>query len=347
MKIHGFHRTAIALGAAVLLTAPAAVFGEAGERATVSTTPHFAFYSDLATNLNDALIAAGRARAAGEAEPFHGGPEKACFDGLPPAERAGWNGAVGFYTEVVSPAGTFGREQMLVRYQLAGIPGAEESDEDRRLVEIARGFRAAAAPAFEACRWPARDAENRRWIEELAARLSRHEEGIARRLEELYDQPWQGLPIPVDAVETVDRTGANTTFRPGGPGGHVLISTGYEGPSALEGVFHEASHLLMGFGAPVRDALMAAGRELGVSLEGRRWHDLWHSALFYTTGEVVREALTAAGEPAYTPLLYAEDIYGRYHEPLESTWPAYLRGDRTLSEAAADLVRAMGYPPSS
>jgi hypothetical protein len=61
-----------------------------GPRAVV-TTPHFAFFSDPAANLNDALIAAGRARRAKSQELFHTGPAKECFDRLPAADgRCRW-----------------------------------------------------------------------------------------------------------------------------------------------------------------------------------------------------------------------------------------------------------------
>jgi hypothetical protein len=49
----------------MLLSAPSAFPGEAPERAPVVTTPRFAFYSDLDTNLKDALVAAGIARKGG------------------------------------------------------------------------------------------------------------------------------------------------------------------------------------------------------------------------------------------------------------------------------------------
>ena len=62
-------------------------------------TTQFAFYSDLATNLNDALIVAANARRAKQPEPFSAGTEKACFDGLPARIRAGWTRAADYYFE--------------------------------------------------------------------------------------------------------------------------------------------------------------------------------------------------------------------------------------------------------
>ncbi|MDH3523412.1 MAG: hypothetical protein OES32_07470 [Acidobacteriota bacterium] len=330
----------LALALGVLLAVPAASLGLAAERAALVTTPHFAFYDDFATNLNDALIAAGVERNFDRPELFHSGAEESCFGELPPSARAGWNRAVDYYAEIISPAGFDDRQQLLPRLQLAGLGESVQDDGARRFVEIARGFRAAAAPAYEACRWRAQDEENRLWIEALQSQLAAHEETIARRLEELYGTPWDGLPIPVDVVETVSWRGANSVILyPAG--GHILISSSYEGQAALEIVFHEASHLLMDRGDPVQRALAEAASALGMP----RPDDLWHVVLFYTTGETVRRVLEEAGDPEYTPMIYSifeRSSWVRYRDALEGTWPAYLKGERTLPEAAAELMAAVG-----
>jgi hypothetical protein len=333
----------LALGA--VLFAPSASRGQAAhERTPVATTPHFAFYSDFATNLNDALIAAGLARKRAEPELFHAGAEVACFGELPPSARAGWERAVDYYAEIISPGRFDDRPQFLVRMHLAGFD--EETRDDPgagQFNDLAGAFLAAATPAYEACRWPAQDAANRRWVEELIPRLAAHEPKIAPRLEELYQRPWTGLPIRFDVVETVDWSGANTIIR-SPTGGHTLISTSNQGLTALEVVFHEASHLLMDRGDPLQKALAEAAKEHGVALP----RDLWHLVLFYTTGETVRQALGQAGEPGYTPMLVEifsrSKAWARYREALESTWPAYLDGKRTLSEAAGDLIQALPEP---
>lgn len=333
----------IALTLALLAVPPTGPAG-AEEGGPVLTTPHFAFHSDLATNLNDALIAAGAARNDGEPELFHAGAEAPCFAELPPSLRSAWDRAVDWYAEIVSPADSFARQQYLLRLDLAGV--GEEVEDDlrtRRYLDIARGFRAAASPAYEECRWATQDAENRRWIEELAPRLAAHEATIARRLEELYRKRWTGLPLRVDLVHTVSWSGANSTF-PGAAGGHLLVSTSaYRGPAALEIVFHEASHGLALRGDPLMKALADAAAALDVPSTG----DLWHVVLFHTTGETVRRTLAAAGEPGYTVML--EGIFARgawlpYREAVEAVWPGYLAGERTLEEAAAAVIRALGPP---
>jgi sugar lactone lactonase YvrE len=309
---------------------------EAGDPALVAKTPHFAFYSDFTTNLHDALLEAGRARRRGDPEMFKAGEETACFDQQTPSARNGWTLAVDYYADVISSARWNERQQVLIRLDLAGV--AEwERPRDRRLVGIARGFLQAAAPVYEACRWKTQDAKNRNWIEALVAQLRFHEDAISHRLAKLYQRPLGALPIRVDIVETVNWSGA-TTWLLDPDGGHIMISNVEHGPVSLEYLFHETSHTLMGPAHPVQNALREAAERLDVALPD----DLWHAVLFYTTGDTVRRVLADAGEPTYTPLLLGGNIFGRYHEPMKRAWTAYLEGDRTLAEAAEDLLCALG-----
>ncbi|HEX4964529.1 MAG TPA: hypothetical protein VF173_27180 [Thermoanaerobaculia bacterium] len=337
------NQAGVILGLGMLLFSSRPSLGQVPERTPVVTTPHFAFYSDFDTNLNDALIAAGVARKGGKPELFHAGDEVACFDKLPPSARAAWNGAVAYYKEIISPASWSDRQQHLIRVQLAGFDEELKDAEARQFIEIARSFRAAATPAYKACRWAAQDEKNRRWIEERKSQLAADEQKIAPRLEQLYRKPWNGLPIPVDVVETVDWSGANSILRDPA-GGHLLISTSYQGPAALEVVFHEASHLLMGREAPVQQALDSAARAVDFRLPG----DLWHVLLFYTTGEAVRRILDDDGKPGYTPMVYAimdrAPSWASYRKALDSGWRPYIDGQRTLPEAAASLIEELRKP---
>jgi hypothetical protein len=302
----------------------------------VATTPHFAFYSDLPTNLNDALIVAGSTRNDGADELFaDGGELEACFSELPKSARAGWDLAVDYYARVISPAGWMARQQYLLRADLAEF-GEEPDERARRFLMIAEGFRLAATPAYTACAWPEQDAENRRWVERLLPQLELYESAITERLEELYQTPWHGLPIRVDVVTTAPPVGANTISRPP----HIMVSASIADRDALEIIHHEASHTLMSREDPVQLALTAAARERDVEIG-----DLWHPVLFVTAGDAVRRVLESAGEPDYIPYVDYYDLWdGRwsvYHDPINETWPAYLEGRRNLSEAAADLVDAL------
>ena len=138
-------------------------------------------------------------------------------------------------------------------------------------------------------------------------------------------------------VETVSWSSAHTIYL-SPEGGHIWVrNEAGEGPVALETVFHEASHLLTGRGAPIPRALEEAAKELGVPLA----RDLWHGVQFHTTGDLVRRILEEAGEPGYEPMTFAQDIFGEYHEALKAEWTGYLEGQKTMAEAARDLVRAV------
>ncbi|MGB7623737.1 MAG: hypothetical protein WBN92_15435 [Terriglobia bacterium] len=331
---------AVTLGCGILLSLVNVSLGQTAQRTPLLTTPHFAIYSDFDTNLNDALIAAGLARRSNKAELFHSGAEASCFDKLPPSARAAWDGAVDYYTKIISPAGWDARQQFLLRMQLVGFEaewraaaGATE------FVEIARSFRAVATPAYKACRWTAQDENNRRWIDDQKPRLAADEPRIAARIEQLYQKKWKSLPILVDVVETVNWSGANTSWSNSGQG-DILISNSPQGPAGFETLFHESSHILMDRGDPVWQALESAAKAVDFRLP----KDLWHVVLFYTTGEAVRPILDERGPSGYTPMLYG--IFGRgawveYRQALESCWRPYVEGKQSLAEAAASLIAAL------
>ena len=140
---------------------------------------------------------------------------------------------------------------------------------------------------------------------------------------------------------TVSFAGANSlNLRP--PGLHILVSgtnSGHQERAALEGVFHEASHFLTGFNKPVPAALAAAARDGGGTVRG----DLIHAVHFFMTGEAVRRVLEKPGEPPYTPYLYAQSLFSaEFRDAIKKVWPVYMDGKRTLEEAAADLIQALG-----
>jgi hypothetical protein len=306
----------------------------AADAEVMARTTHFAFHSDLATNVHDALLQAGRDRNGGRPGLFAVGAEQACFAGLPNSARSAWGRAVDYYAEIVSPSRFSERPQFLIRLDLGRLE-APRDERSRSFVEIARGFIAVATPAFVACRWEAQDAANREWAAGLVALLEEHEAAVAGRLAELYRMPLAGLPIRVDVVETVNWSGA-TTILLDPAGGHILTSRSERGPAALELIFHEASHTLMGRSHPLRRALAGAAESLDLPLPG----DLWHAVLFYSTGDAVRRVLSEAGEPEYTPMLFEGGLFARHHAALRRAWTPYLDGERTLDEAALDLMRA-------
>ena len=326
--------TTIAL--AIALGFPGVAAAQAAEPAILST-PHFAFHSDFATNLNDTLVADFVARRDGRAGLLDGGAGNACFDQLAAGERAGWANAVEYYrTNQSTPF-----QRVLLRLELAGLV-QRNTLTDAALRDVLEAFATArtnATPAYRTCLWPAMDAANRTWIANVEPLLRAHQAGLGEQLPRLFKTPWAFLPFRVDVVSTGPPPGANAASDAEGRM-HILVSSanaGNQGLAALEVVFHEAAHFLVQPKKPLSDALETAATKLGVTLPG----DLLHQVHFFITGESVRRSLERTGT-SYTPYLYAHKLFGdRFRESAMRIWPAYMDGTSTLDQAASDLVGSM------
>jgi hypothetical protein len=331
-----------ALSAGAQTPDASAAADDLGARQAVVETPWFTFYSHFGFNLHDAVLTSATERRAKRADPVHEGD---CFASLVQEERSAWDAAVSYYAETVAATSDFSRERAIVRSHLTGI-GISLDDDDRRDLRLSLLFLRAAAPAWRACRWEEQDAVNRRWIAELKPRLDRHADNIGSRLEKLFAGTWRRRPIAVDVVATAGWAGADTTDF-GGSATHIQISSrnpGYQGPAALEMIFHEASHELVSpRNGPIASLLASASRETGVPIH----RSLWHGLLFVTVGEVVREVLAKAGEGPYQPV--ASTVFRGDWEvlqrPLIERWLPFVRGETSREEAARTLMTALGGKP--
>ena len=140
----------------LVLAAWTSAAAQASEPAAVPVvaTPRFAFHSDFAVNLHDALLEAGRDRNFQRPALFEEGGEAACFAELPDFVRAAWTQAVGYYAEVVSSTSWTQQQQYVNRLELVGL-GHLVGEGARPVIEIGEAMRSAAAPAYRACPWPA------------------------------------------------------------------------------------------------------------------------------------------------------------------------------------------------
>lgn len=330
----------------VILLAPSAVQASDtdifGPRQAMRETPWFTFYSHFGFNLYDAVMTSATERRAERPDPLHEGN---CFAALVQEERSAWDAAVGYYAETVAATSDFSRERRIVRAHLTGIELTLD-DDDRRNLGLSLVFLQAAAPAFRTCSWQEQDAANRRWVTELEPRLERHADTVGRRLEKLFGVAWRRRPLTVDVVTTAGWAGADTAVFDGAT--HIQVSSrnpGYQGPAALEMVFHEASHELVSpRNGPIAEMIAAASRETGVEIH----RSLWHGLLFVTVGEVVEEVLAAAGEGPYQPV--ADTVFrGDWEilrQPLLDRWLPFVRGKTGREEAARGLMSALGKRPS-
>lgn len=248
-------------------------------------------------------------------------------------ERAAWDRAVAYYDHNLASLDLLFDPQLdAIRLALIGAPaGHPLAGLPASLADVL----AAAAPVYRARWWPAHDRANRAWITDLTPRLRAVSPEVPDRLARLYATPWFTTPTRVDVVFVAKRQGAYTHIA---PAPHLTISAtdpDTQQWGAVESVFHEASHALID---PVRDAF---DRELRTA--GKTQPALWHVALFYAAGEVVRQAL-AARAIAYTPYLYATGLFDRawpaLRVPVEAHWRPYIDGKIPLDAAVRAVVAA-------
>jgi hypothetical protein len=309
----------------------------------IAATERFAFWSDLDVNLHYFLYQ----WASWEGPTPRGRwpvavAEREELSALGESERAAWQRAVDHYKEhLIARNLVVDDEMKAIRNHLAGTAPAPGSE----LVRATVAALAPARPIYERRWWPAHDEANRRWVEALVPLLVRVEGGLAARLGTAFGGSWP---------DYANDLGAYSTESAAGPAPHVVVSSrddSYAGPASVEMVFHEAGHADTLIGA-ARNPLWSAVRAAGAGEKVPR--DLHHALLFYTAGELAREALTAAGVPDYQPYAEANGLWPRVHgwaaarDAFEAHWRPYLAagGGAGRDEALAAVARALAESPA-
>lgn len=259
---------------------------------------------------------------------------------LDPEEADTWAEAVAAYAGAASRNPVFDRGLIAVRDHLAGVSGSIVPEGDRPLVEAVES----ALPIYLRHWWPEHDHANRAWIEALVPALRSVEDEVGERMAAAYGGAWPERRIPVDVVPYANPVGAYST------GGRVTVGSldpALRMPHALELVFHEASHV-DGMEGPLRAGLRAAFEATGVEEPPTLWHD----AIFYTTGEIVRMALESRGQADYDHYGAATGVYSRGERwtaelpAFEASWRPFVRdgsGDPAARRAALEaLARRLG-----
>jgi hypothetical protein len=347
----GGFRAALAAMLWISAAASAAAAAAAAPSPLVAATERFAFWSDLEVNLHYFLYQ--WASGAGEA-PRGRWPvavaEREELSALEAGERAAWQRAVDHYREhLIARNLLFDEEMKAIRNHLAGTAPEAASE----LVRATAAALADALPIYERRWWPAHDAANRRWVEALVPLLVRVEGGLAPRLAKAFGGSWPEAAVRVDVAAYANDLGAYSTEAAAGPAPHVVVSSGddsYAGTAAVEMVFHEAGHsdTLIGAASGPLDAAVEAAGATGAP------RDLWHALLFYTAGELAREALAAAGVPDYRPYAEANGLWPRgrgwaaARAAFDAHWRPYLAagGGPGRDEALAAVARALAEHPA-
>ena len=255
-------------------------------------------------------------------------------------ERKAWDAAVAYYDEEIADLHPlFDAESSAIRRTLLAATAELPST---GLTAAHRQVLVNAAPVYRKHLWTIHDRANREWVTPALAKIAALSPAVPERLSALYGTPWFTTPLRVDVVRVSSREGAFTSIDPA-PGHITLASSSPNGQdwAAVEIILHEASHLLFLpemklFGAE----LQAQGKIRKGPIETSNAL-VWHAALFYSTGEIIRRALQERGI-AYQPYVYKTGMFERawphFRAPVETHWQAYVDGTLPRDEAIKRIV---------
>lgn len=293
----------------------------------------FRLYSAFWPNLHHVLWAEASARRPSSEGTLAGSLPQPLTANLTADERRAWEGAVSYYDReiaVLHPLFEMGPIRKALLAAKEELPTAGLKPAHRQALT-------AAAPVYRKYWWPAHDRANRAWMIDSMSKVASLSPAVPERLTRLYGTPWFTSSVRVDVVPIASREGAFTSIDPAPA--HITISS--NSPvivdwTAAEILFHESSHALV---HPIIDAFAAESKA-----QGKNTRDLWHVALFYMTGEVVRQALAERGI-TYEPYLYKTGLFDRawlqFKAPIEIHWKAYVNGEVSRDDAIKRIVAAI------
>ncbi len=257
------------------------------------------------------------------------------FDTLSAAERKDWNDAVAIYQANAAASDISYGKLVDVNYALADLTSGQRIEEAHDIPIQLRNALQLAEPVYRKIWWPGHNAANQAWILQLRPQITRYGPQILQQLTSAFQHPWPTDPLPVEVVAYANWAGAFTTANP------PLITMSslneeHRGADALEQLFHECSHLMMGtVDASLRSHAQALGKDLS--------RDVSHTILFYTVGEVVSRIV-----PGHVPYAAHYGVWQRgwtkNYDLLKLYWQPYLDGKTTMNEAidpscTSDLIR--------
>ncbi len=313
---------------------------------TATSTPHFAFQSNLLLNLHHFLYQCAKMDARRDGERVPGRPvtvaEMDAVDALTGADSDAWLAGIDFYrSDAIARDLLFDGTLHTLKGVLVDIedPNGEwiwPADLDSEYESALR----AALPVYEQHFWPAHDSRNRAWVATAMEHLARYEESLVERVIGAYGGAWPPAPVRIDVCTYANWAGAYTSRGPT----HVTLSSAdpnLQGHFALEVLVHEVAHSdeLVGALAP---PLTAAFEQRGAEIP----RDLWHVLIFATSGGAVQRTLAADGIEGYEHYgvrtgLYSLGTWAALSQAVEEPWEAFLDGRVDRETALARIAEAL------
>jgi hypothetical protein len=282
--------------------------------------PLFSFHSNAWLNLHHYVRSNAR-----------GGPAPT---GLTDEERAQWAAGVEFYKPYVNRDLNADEGMVAIKTALRGAEGktarARASLEGIAIDAALKTTLERIMPIYQKRWWPEHDRANRDWIVAMQPLVDRHGAALSQALARVYDVSWPRDPIPVDLTVTAGASGAYGTSDPA----HITISPStFRGYTALEMLFHEATHGIVPLFSLVSQA--AATQKVTVPPQ------LSHAVLFYTAGELTARELKARGidYTAWADAGFYTTMCGAgCRDKIAEHWTPRLDGKRSVPDALSALV---------
>jgi hypothetical protein len=302
----------------------------------------FEFHSGFWINLHHFLYeqALLRKRAAGSGQTTNSATNP--NNQLSSGQQQLWNAALVYYVNTMIKRDLLlDREMMTINDQLAEAEGAPDLSKSGMSSDLTKILESV-APVYRALWWPQHDRANRFWIAVATPLVQQFSQTLIKQLTAAYQAKWPTDLIRVDVVEYANWAGAYTTFDRTDKV-HITISTdpGNQGFAALELLFHEASHWMVG----PRNGAVAQAIARECKVKNKPIPDgLWHAIIFYTAGEFTKRNLREYGVTDYIPYGY-RGLYARawpnLQRPLELYWQPYLEGTVDFDKAMSNLINAL------
>ncbi|HEX7151902.1 MAG TPA: hypothetical protein VF618_10470 [Thermoanaerobaculia bacterium] len=263
----------------------------------------------------------------------HGTPPPAR---LTESERPVWQAAAQTYRTL------FAKRSLLANQELVDLNAALSATIGNELPttiapKVAEALRQA-MPLYERVQWPDDDLANRFWIAVTAPMLESAAAELTAAHTKAYGMPFTKR-VRVDVTAFAGQFGAYSVGN--AEAVHVVVSSidpANHGFGALEAMMHEAAH---GVVDVTEGAIGADLTRAAKELQRKPPYNLWHALLFFTAGELTRQALARRGITDYQPVIY-KGMFDRQfrgmQQPLETHWRAYLAGTKTREEAIRQIL---------